>query len=150
MDFRMEAALPAPPDRVWLAMIDIERMAACIPGCEQVQMRELLKSYSAVMKQKIGPFKLEVPAEITVEDYREPAFVKANASGRDKFTGTTLNVTLHVQVEPEGDSGSKLAVDAALQVAGRLASLGYGMIKKKAEENFAEFERRFKAELEAI
>jgi hypothetical protein len=37
-----------------------------------------------------------------------------------------------------------------LQVAGRLASLGYSMIKKKADENFTEFEKRFRAQLEAI
>ena len=32
--------------------------------------------------------------------------------------------------------------------AGRLASLGYSIIKKKAEENFAQFEARFRKELE--
>ena len=55
-----------------------------------------------------------------------------------------------MNVEPVAQTGSRLVVHAELQVAGRLASLGYSIIKKKADENFAEFERRFLAELDAI
>jgi carbon monoxide dehydrogenase subunit G len=149
MDFRMDAELPNAPARVWPVMVDIGRIAGCIPGLEQIQEHEKLKRYSAVMKQKIGPFKLEVPAEITVAGYMEPDFVRARAFGKDKFTGTTMDVVLHVRLAPSGD-GSRLGVEATLQVAGRLASLGYSVIKKKAEENFAEFENRFRTELELI
>ena len=149
MDFRMEAELPAAPAQVWPVMLDIGRIAGCIPGCEQIEERETLKLYSAVMKQKIGPFKLEVPAEIVVEEFAEPDFVRARAFGKDKVTGTTLEVILDVRLSPS-ESGSLLVVNATLQVAGRLASLGHSIIKKKAEENFAQFEVRFRQELETI
>ncbi len=147
MEFRMETRLPQPPQQVWMVMVDIARIAACIPGCEQVEELAPLAQYKAVMKQKIGPFKLEVPANITVADHREPAFVHARAAGKDKITRTNLAVDLRVDVSPTLEAGSNLVVQAELQVAGRLASLGYSVIKKKAEENFAEFERRFLAEL---
>lgn len=147
MDFSFETMLPTAPERVWTFIIDIERMAACIPGCEHIEAKEVLKSYSAVMKQKIGPFKLEVPAQISVDSYEAPSFVNATATGKDKFTGTTLSVALHVNVEPVEAASSKFTVNAELTVAGRLASLGYSVIKKKAEENFAEFERRIKEQL---
>jgi carbon monoxide dehydrogenase subunit G len=149
MDFRMDAELPNAPAKVWPVMIDIGRIAACIPGLEKIEEHEKLKRYSAVMKQKIGPFKLEVPAEITVAGYLEPDFVHARAFGKDKFTGTTMDVVLNVRLSPHGN-GSRLEVEATLQVAGRLASLGYSVIKKKAEENFAEFENRFRGQLELI
>jgi uncharacterized protein len=149
MDFRMEVALPKPPTQVWLVMVDIGRIASCIPGCEQIEEREKLKLYGAVMKQKVGPFKLEVPAEIVVEDHQEPSFVRAHAFGKDKFTGTTMDVVLNVGLTPL-DGGSRLEVSASLQIAGRLASLGHSIIKKKAEENFTHFEARFRTELEAI
>jgi carbon monoxide dehydrogenase subunit G len=150
MDFSFEAVLPTTPDRIWTLMIDIERMAACIPGCEKIEEQEKLKLYSAVMKQKIGPFKLEVPAQINVESYEEPSFVNAAAAGKDKFTGTTLTVSLKVNVAREGYGASKFSVNAQLAVAGRLASLGYSVIKKKAEENFIEFERRIKEQLAQV
>jgi len=150
MDFHMAADLPHPPDRVWPVMLDIARIAACIPGCEQVEERAHLAEYSAVMKQKLGPFKLEVPAQILVEEHREPNLVRARASGVDKITRTTLGVQLEVALTPMEGAACRLSVQASLQVAGRLASLGHSIIKKRAEENFAEFERRFRAELEAI
>jgi carbon monoxide dehydrogenase subunit G len=149
MDFRMDAELPNAPAKVWPVMVDIGRIATCIPGLEKIEEHEKLKRYSAVMKQKIGPFKLEVPAEITVEAHQEPDFVSARAFGKDKFTGTTMDVVLNVRLAPSG-CGSRLDVEATLQVAGRLASLGYAIIKKKAEENFAEFEIRFRSQLELI
>lgn len=147
MEFRMQTELPQPPEQVWRVMVDIARIAGCIPGCEQVEELAALAHYTAVMKQKIGPFKLEVPAEITVVDHSEPEFVHAQASGKDKITRTSLAVDLRVEVVPGEGIGSGLTVHADLQVAGRLASLGYSVIKKKAEENFTEFERRFLAEL---
>jgi carbon monoxide dehydrogenase subunit G len=150
MEFRMEAELPSSPAQVWLVMVDIGRMASCIPGCEQIEEREKLKLYSAVMKQKIGPFKLEVPAEIVVEEHQEPRHVRARAFGKDKITGTTLDIILNVELTPSAETGSRLDVHATLQVAGRLASLGYSIIKKKAEENFALFEARFRTQLETI
>jgi carbon monoxide dehydrogenase subunit G len=150
MEFQMQTDLPHPPGKVWCVMVDIARIAECIPGCEQVEELAALDHYKAVMKQKIGPFKLEVPAEIKVSEYEEPRFVLAHASGKDKFTRTTLGVALRVDVVPQGDQGSRLSVQAELQVAGRLASLGYAMIKKRAEENFAEFERRFLMQLNEI
>jgi carbon monoxide dehydrogenase subunit G len=145
----MEVELPKPPAKVWEVMVDIGRIAGCIPGCEQVEEQEKLKLYRAVMKQKIGPFKLEVPAEIVVDEHAEPSLVRARASGKDKFTGTTMNVAFNVVLTPI-ESGSRLEATADLQIAGRLASMGHAIIKKKAEENFAQFETKFRAELESI
>ena len=150
MEFHMAADLPHAPERVWPVMLDIKRIAGCIPGCEQVEEHAHLAEYSALMKQKLGPFKLEVPAQIFVEEHREPSLVRARASGKDKLTRTTLDVTLNVALTPVDTKSCRLSVEATLQVAGRLASLGHSIIKKRAEENFAEFERRFRAELETI
>jgi hypothetical protein len=146
----MSAELPYPPDRVWRIMVDIPRIAACIPGCDQIEERTHLSEYSALMRQSIGPFKLEVPATVLVEEHREPSLLKARASGVDKLTRTKLDVVLNVGLAPAGTSGCLLTIEAELMVAGRLASLGYSIIKKKAEENFAEFERRMLGQLELI
>lgn len=147
MNFHMDVALPAAPEAIWPIFFDVGRIAGLIPGCEQVEEVETLALYSAVMRQKIGPFKLEVPASIRVEEMQAPLRVRAHATGRDKFTGTTLDVLLDVVLERTEPSGTRLTVDTTMQVAGRLASLGYPVVKKKAEEIFVEFEKRLRAEL---
>jgi uncharacterized protein len=46
-------------------------------------------------------------------------------------------------VIPE-DSGSRLTVDAKVEIQGRLATMGLGVIKRRVDQNFEEFETRLK------
>ena len=147
MNFHMDLARPASRESIWPIFFDVARIASLIPGCEQVEEKEPLELYTAVMKQKIGPFKMEAPAEVRVEALKAPSHLKARARGKDKVTGTTMDVMLDVALEKTDGDGTRLIVDSSLTVAGRLASLGYPVVKKKAEEMFAEFERRLRAEL---
>lgn len=150
MDFRMEVTLPATAAEIWGIFFDVRRVATLIPGCENVAEVAPFSEYSAVMKQRIGPFKLEVPTRIAVESYTLESNVAVRAQGRDKFTGTTLDVHLAVALDEKRDGNVKecgVTVDARMQVAGRLASLGYPVVKKRSEEIFTEFEKRLRDEL---
>ncbi len=144
MEFAMSLEVALPPAALWAVLTDVAQVSQCIPGCEEVEEVERLARYTAVVKQKIGPFRMEVPAEIVVEEVCEPSLVRTRASGRDRITGTTLAVTLVVTLVP-ADVGSVLEVAAVVDVQGRLATLGLAIIKRKAERNFEEFEQRLKA-----
>src|SRR5574342_581016 len=124
MEFMDEVVLPVPPARVWAVLVDVGRVAACVPGCEQVEEIAPLARYRAVMKQRLGPFRLEVPVDITVEEMRAGEHLQATAVGRDRITGATLSATLGVTLAPHEDAGSRLRVSTALRVTGRLATLG--------------------------
>lgn len=139
MQFTMSMDLAAAPEETWSVLTDVKRISECIPGCENVQEIERLAVYKATVKQKIGPFKLEVPADILVDEADEPTRVRMHAAGSDKFTGTRLSVVMDVTLVPE-NKGTKLKVDAQIEVNGRLATLGMPMIKRRAEQNFQEFE----------
>lgn len=148
MEFKVEAAIPRAADEVWAVLVDIPKIAGCIPGCEDVVERERLADYSAVLKQKLGPFKVTLPAVITVQEVREPNWVQALASGTEKFTGTRIDVTLKMDLQDTEPGHSQMVAHCDMQVAGKLASLGYSVIKKKAEENFTEFRTRLLKVLE--
>ncbi|MBN9429691.1 MAG: hypothetical protein J0H09_24620 [Burkholderiales bacterium] len=153
MDFRIDAVLPASAAQLWAIFFDVQRVATLIPGCENVVEVEPLRRFSAVMKQKIGPFKLEVPTRIEIESHVPQQQVVLVAVGSDKFTGTTIDVRMKVDLAEQrtnGDVACQLGVDASMQVAGRLASLGYPIVKKRSEELFAEFERRLRAQLAEV
>jgi carbon monoxide dehydrogenase subunit G len=152
MEFRIDALLPATAQQLWAIFFDVQRVAGLIPGCENVAEVVPLQEFSAVMKQKIGPFKLEVPTRITIESHEIERQVVLVAAGADKFTGTTIDVRMKVDLEQAGAAAPecRLAVDASMQVAGRLASLGYPIVKKRSEELFAEFQRRLRDELAGI
>lgn len=155
MEFRIDTVVPASPQALWGIFFDVPRMAGLIPGCEKVEEIEPLRSYSAVLRQKVGPFKIMVPAMISVEEYREAQGLRLMAEGRDKFTGTSITALTTVRLAPDAvdeleAQGTRLEVDADLRIRGKLASLGFGVIKKKSEELFAEFERRLRNELETV
>jgi carbon monoxide dehydrogenase subunit G len=150
MDFRIDATLPASAAQLWAIFFDVQRVAGLIPGCENVTEVEPLKEFSALMKQKIGPFKLEMPTTILLGAYTLERYVELNATGRDKFTGTSISVRMNVNLDERQSNDAvecKLGIDAEMQVAGRLASLGYPVVKKRSEELFGEFERRLRNEL---
>lgn len=149
MEFAMSMTVRASPAELWETLIDVGRISACIPGCERVEEIERLVRYTALFKQKVGPFKIEAPAEIRVESVAEPSRVRTRATGRDRFTGTRLAVVMEVTVTPRDDTGSDFAVAARVDVQGRLASLGFGVVKRRVDQNFAEFEARLKKLLEA-
>jgi carbon monoxide dehydrogenase subunit G len=125
-------------------MTDFQRVAACIPGCENVTEQAPQERYHAVMKQRIGPFRLDVPLDIHVDELTAPNRIRAHASGRDRTTGTAVSTTLTITLDPTGD-GTRLAIATDLQVTGRLATLGDPMIRKRADESFAEFATRLRA-----
>ena len=52
MQFTLASELPTPPDKVWTVLLDVRRIAGCIPGCEQVEEVAALAHYKALMKQK--------------------------------------------------------------------------------------------------
>jgi len=150
MDFRIDALLPATASQLWAIFFDVKRVAGLIPGCENVVEVEKLKSFSATMRQKIGPFKLEVPTRIEIDSYDIERQVCLKAVGADKATGTTIDVRMVVDLQEQRggeDALCKLDVSAGMQVAGRLASLGYPIVRKRSEQLFAEFEARLRAEL---
>jgi carbon monoxide dehydrogenase subunit G len=148
MEFKMSMVVPATPEELWSILLDVPRISACIPGCVNVEEIEPLATYKATIKQKIGPFKVEAPAEIVVESITEPSHIRTRATARDKFTGTRIAVVLDVTVTPE-EVGSVFAVDAKVDVQGRLATMGFGVIKRRVDQNFEEFENKLKEMLGA-
>lgn len=148
MEFRVEAEIPRAASEVWAVLVDIPKIAGCIPGCEEVEERARLADYSAVLKQKLGPFKVALPATIAVREIREPSWIHAVAFGTERFTGTRIDVTLRVDLRDVAPGSSHMVAECDMQVAGKLASLGYSVIKKKAEENFTEFRTRLLKVLE--
>ncbi|KIZ47836.1 MULTISPECIES: SRPBCC domain-containing protein [Rhodopseudomonas] len=143
MEFNMSMVVPASPEELWKTLLDVPSISSCIPGCENVEEIERFATYKATVKQKIGPFKVEVPADIVVEAMTAPSNVRIRATGRDKFTGTRLTASLDVNVTAEG-SDSTLAVEAKVDIQGRLASMGLGVIKRRVDQNFEEFEIKLK------
>lgn len=149
MKFESQTSINCSKEEIWSLLFDVSRVAALIPGCSDVTEREELKEYSAVMKQKVGPFKFLMPCEIHVDEYVEYQKVGITATGKDSKTATSAFVKMLLTLVIEADS-VVIDIDADIEISGKLATLGYPIVKKKCNDIFKEFDKNLHAELEGI
>jgi uncharacterized protein len=147
LEFQKEVEILVPREKVWNFIWDVDRFIACVPGCKEAKTIEAGKKYSATMVEKVGPFKVEFPTNIEVIEREELSHIKAQASGADNKIGSRMKVDLDVNLR-EQDGKTMLAFVANVDVLGKLAALGHGIIKRKADQVLDEFAQAVKKRLE--
>ena len=139
----------APLERVWSALLDIERVAPCLPGAG-VEGRNEDGSYAGAFKVKIGPTTPSYAGKLAFENVDEAthtATMQANGTDRRGQGGAraTIVSTLHADGER-----TQVQVDTDYQITGRLARFGRGgMVEDIAERLLREFARNLQALLQA-
>ncbi|HXG53487.1 MAG TPA: SRPBCC domain-containing protein [candidate division Zixibacteria bacterium] len=147
MRFEKEVEIAAPREKVWNFIWDVDRFIACVPGCRDAKTLEAGKRYSATMVEKVGPFRVEFPTTIEVLEREELARVKARAAGADNKIGSRMKLDLDVRLREAGDR-TILEFVADVDILGKLAALGHGIIKRKADQVLDEFAAAVKQKLE--
>jgi uncharacterized protein len=137
-----------PPEQVWSFLWDVERVARCLPGCEDARTLVPQQRYAAVVAERVGPFKVRFPLEIEVLEIDEGRRLKAQATGRDSAVGSTLRTTIELRLEPR-PGGSVIHIVSEAAVLGRLGTLGHGMIERKADQIMEGFAAAMRQALEA-
>jgi carbon monoxide dehydrogenase subunit G len=145
-EFFRTLSVPSPAERAWETVLDVSRVAGWISIVGSVQERTPLEHYTAVLVDRLGPFKLRADLEIRVLEVEGGRRLRARASGEDRQVGSRIVVdaTLRLEEVPEGTS---MEVAGAYEVTGRVASLGAGSIRKKAEGVLDDFFRNAEAAL---
>ena len=135
----------APSSRVWEFFWDFTRLASCLPGCDRIEAINE-SSFSAYVKQRIGPFSLGMELVFTVQEVtpnRSVILVGGDRRGRIvKVNRASLDVT---SISPEE---SRVSYNADVHLLGKLGILGYSVVNRKAKEVGAEFSRRLAKALE--
>ncbi|HUK42586.1 MAG TPA: SRPBCC domain-containing protein [Candidatus Acidoferrales bacterium] len=147
MEFAKEVEIRAPKEKVWNFIWDVDRFIACVPGCKEAKTLEQGKRYSATMVEKVGPFRVEFPTTIEVLEKEDLKRIKAQASGADNKVGSRMKIGLDVQLR-EQDDKTILGFVANVDILGKLAALGHGIIKRKADQVLDEFAQSVKKRLE--
>ncbi len=147
MQFDEHIVVAAPREKVWNFIWDVDRFIACVPGCKEAKTLENAKIYTATMVEKVGPFRVEFPMRIEVEQSVPLSHIKARASGSDSKIGSLMKIDLDVNLKEEG-SGTLLSLVVTVDILGKLATLGHSIMKRKANQVMAEFVQELKKHLE--
>jgi|SRR5689334_11728704 carbon monoxide dehydrogenase subunit G len=142
-----ELNLDASQEEVWRLLRDTPRLAALLPGVEQVTClnESGVEAYQAHASDKIGPFKVALKMEIRVVETREPSILKASLKGGDSIGLNRITGSLQITLNPAAPT-ARMRFEADIEILGKLATLGAVPIRRRAAEKFAEFARNIQAQ----
>jgi uncharacterized protein len=140
MEFENEFEVQAPLEQVWETMLDVERVAPCVPGAEVLE-RTGDDAYSVGIKVKVGPVSMQYrgQVEIVSKDPEQHRAVMSARARESRGQGTaTAQVEMHLSGE-DGTTRGTIATEVAL--SGRAAAMGQSVIQEvsgKIVDQFAE------------
>jgi carbon monoxide dehydrogenase subunit G len=115
----------APIERVWETLIDIERVAPCLPGAEITESGDDGR-YRGTFRLRIGPTTADYRGELNMEELDESARrAVLRAGGQDKRGQGSVKATIVSTMHEEGEV-TCVDVETDLTITGRLARFGRG------------------------
>ena len=137
MELESRFSVPAPPDAAYHFLLDLERVAPCIPG-GTLGTPDSEGIYPASVTVKLGPMRLSYDGTIEVADAdHEARTATISARARERRGNGTVQSTIGMQITSEGE-GSAVAVATRLELTGRAAQMGRGIVEEVAEKMVAE------------
>lgn len=149
MKLEQSFTVVAPADEVWRALIDVQRVAPCLPGAEVTEAGEE-GVYRGVFTIKLGPTTVAYAGTLRMERIDEAArtaVMAGRGSDRRGQGGATATIASTVR-----DDGGVTVVDVATDftITGRLARFGRGgMIEDVSRRLLGEFATCLQARLQA-
>jgi carbon monoxide dehydrogenase subunit G len=115
----------APLDRVWEALIDVERVAPCLPGAEITEAGED-GTYRGTFSVRLGPTTAAYRGELAMEEVDADAHrAVMRATGQDKRGQGSAKATIVSTMRQEGGA-TTVEVETDFTITGRLARFGRG------------------------
>ncbi len=139
MKLEQSFEVAAPIDRVWDALIDVERVAPCLPGAS-VTGRNEDGSYAGNLTIKIGPTTAAYAGRLQMEDIDKGVHTATmQAQGTDKRGQGGAKATITSKLTETAD-GTHVDVTTDYHITGRLARFGRGgMIEDISNRLLREF-----------
>ena len=133
--------VPVPPARAWDVLLDVEKIAPCMPGATVEEFDG--EVVTGRIKVKVGPVSLTYrgTAKFTERD-PDAQVVVVEASGKETRGAGTASATVRASLEPESSGeATKVTMHTTMNVTGRPAQFGRGVMVEvggKLVEKFAE------------
>jgi carbon monoxide dehydrogenase subunit G len=147
MKFEHSVSVQAPKQKVFDLLMDVPRVAKCVPGVESVEALGDDK-YRGTLKVSVGPIKLALQGDISITD-SDAASGKAamRADAADKRVGGAVKAVMDMQVAEASADTSNLTIVTDAQVMGRIGEFGQPIIRKKADQIMQEFAKNLSKEV---
>lgn len=124
-----------PVDESWRLLTDPARVALCVPGAHLTEIDG--EDHHGVVNIRLGVLQARFAgtARFEIDAERHRIVVKATGDGNQG----PVEAHITARLEPLSDSSTQVNVDTDLQLAGRLAQIGRGVIAEVSTTLTADF-----------
>ena len=147
MEFDNSFEVPLPIDEAWKLLMDIRRIAPCLPGAELTEVVDD-RTYKGKVGVRLGPVSLAFAGTVKFDEIDDAAHrAKISAQGSDAKGRGAANATATFHLEPVA-GGSKVLVHTNLTLSGAVAQYGrgVGIIQMTAAQIITQFANNLKAQ----
>jgi carbon monoxide dehydrogenase subunit G len=128
MEFDNTFAVTAPIDEVWRTLLDLERVAPCVPGAEVIEQTSDT-SYKVGIKIKVGPISMTYKGDIEILEQDESAHrALMRAKAREARGQGTADAQVTMTLTQAGDT-TEGQIHSDVKLSGKVAAMGGGVIK---------------------
>jgi uncharacterized protein len=132
--------IAAPPERAWQVLLDVSRIAPCLPGARLTEVLGLDR-YKGEAAVKLGPVQLQFGGEAQLSNV-DPAgrSARVTAKGADRKGRGSAAAVMNFSLAAEG-SGTRVTIGTDLTLTGSIAQYGRAsvLIKELASELISQF-----------
>jgi carbon monoxide dehydrogenase subunit G len=137
--------VPVPPEQAWDVLLDVERIAPCMPGASVLSVDG--DSIEGQVKVKLGPLSLAYKgtAKFTEKDQANHA-IAIEATGKETRGAGTASANVQANLKPGETEGSTLvSIHTSLNVTGRPAQFGRSLLPEVSGKLIAQFASNLEA-----
>ena len=136
--FTQECAIPVERERLWDFLMEVPKVARCVPGIESIEAVDA-SAYKGSLRVQVGPIRLSLQGTMTVEEQDRAAWrARMRAEANDRRVGGGIRARMSLTLAP-GEGGTRLRIETDLAILGRIGEFGQPVIKKKADALLEEF-----------
>src|SRR5438105_1661161 len=142
--------VPLTPADAWKVLMDIPRIAPCMPGAELTDVVDE-NTYNGKVSVRLGPVALTFTGTVRFTEKDDAAHkARVTAQGKDAKGRGGAHATVDFHIEPTA-AGSRVMVKTDLALSGAVAQYGRasGMIQDVAQQLIGQFANALKTQLAA-
>ncbi|NUR43856.1 MAG: SRPBCC family protein [Streptomyces sp.] len=149
MELHHEFTVPVPVDDAWRALLDIERVAPCMPGAS-VEDHDG-KTVTGSVKVRVGPITVTYRGTAVLEEQDDAAHrMVLIAGGRETRGQGTARATVTGTLTAQDGGGTAVQVWTDLTVTGRPAQFGRGVMAEVGDRIIGQFAACLAEQLAAV
>jgi carbon monoxide dehydrogenase subunit G len=138
VEFNNSFSVDAPLETVWTFMLNAQEVAPCVPGA---QITEVIDDthYKGTVKIKLGAVQMTYRGELQMEPNEAERVIVLRARGTEARGSGGASGTFTTTLTPAEGGGTTVDIRTDVDVTGRVAQFGRGLMQDVANRLIREF-----------